>query len=114
MAFAFRFFRRLLAFAAYGAAIGALVFILWPLLPIPTGGSGGEGDNANAAETPAQTVPARPKGIPARIPPWAWDLHKWLATSPDQRGARPKAAPAHVPTWFWTWRKWRLELAPAR
>lgn len=109
MALVFRVSRRLFAFAAYGAAIAALVFIVWPLLP--TGGAGSsESPVANAAAT---KVPARPKGIPYRIPGWAWDLHSWLLTAPQDRGARPKAAPGHVPAWFWTWREWRLALGTA-
>jgi hypothetical protein len=110
MALVLRISRRLLAFAAYGAAIAALVFIVWPLLPVPSRNGSSEVPAANAAEVKA---PARPSGLPHRIPSWAWDLHSWLLTAPADRGARPKAAPRHVPAWFWTWRSWRLALAPA-
>jgi hypothetical protein len=109
MALALRVSRRLLALAAYGAAIAALVFIVWPLLPTTAPGST-DSPVASAAEKKA---PARPAGIPYRIPSWAWDLNSWLLTSPQDRGARPKAAPGHVPAWFWTWRTWRLALAAA-
>jgi len=107
MALVRRISRRLLAFAAYGGALAVLVLILWPLVPRE---AGGEAQTANAAATKA---PARPAGIPHRIPSWAWDLHAWLLTPPDERDARPKAAPRHVPAWFWTWRGWRLDLATA-
>ena len=60
--------------------------------------------------SPAPAV-ERPASVPARVPPWAWELHRWQLTAPAARGERPRAAPARLPAWYWDWRVWRLALA---
>jgi hypothetical protein len=61
-----------------------------------------------AAPAPAAE---RPASVPARVPPWAWELHAWQLRPPVERGERPAAVPARVPGWYWDWRAWRLALA---
>lgn len=71
-------------------------------------------DASLQAEAPAASpAPAveRPLSVPARVPPWAWELHRWQLTSPAARGERPSGAPARLPGWYWDWRAWRLALA---
>jgi len=63
--------------------------------------------DAGPYEAPA---PPRPKGIPSRIPGWAFTLYRWLSTPTGRRGERPAAAPKHLPPWFRAWQAWRLEL----
>lgn len=63
------------------------------------------------AQPPASTQPAgpvgpRPKGVPKRIPRWAWDLAKWYDSG--KVGKRPAKAPRKIPQWYWQWRAWRL------
>ena len=103
--------RRATAYSVYDLAILLTWVIVSPVLPeryaFPPLSSGGDTAASDSAEA---TLPARPRGVPARIPGWAWSMHKWLLTAPQERGARPKAAPAHLPSWFWAWRKWRLAL----
>lgn len=43
----------------------------------------------------------RPKGLPRRIPEWAWKRLK-------RPGHKPQAGPHKLPFWFWVWRAWRL------
>jgi hypothetical protein len=59
------------------------------------------------------TAPAveRPASAPGRVPPWAWELHRWQLTPPAVRGERPGGAPARLPGWYWDWRAWRLAVA---
>jgi len=111
--------RRATAYAVYGLAILLTWLIVSPVLPDqyafpPLAGESDTSstDNAEAAAptTTQAKLPARPQGVPARIPSWAWSMHKWLLTAPQERGARPEAAPAHLPSWFWDWRTWRLQL----
>jgi hypothetical protein len=65
-----------------------------------------------AAEPPAaSTPPPRPKGIPRRVPRWAFDLYVWHNKPRGRRGRRPAAAPRRTPRWYWRWRKWRLARA---
>jgi hypothetical protein len=49
--------------------------------------------------------PARPAGVPKRIPRWAWLLRRWLLTPKDKRGGRPRT-PKKLPAWFWPWFRW--------
>lgn len=58
-----------------------------------------------SATTISVKRPGRPQDAPARIPRWAWQLDKWFATKPRERGARP-TAPVPLPDWFWPWRAW--------
>ena len=92
--------RRLLAFAAYGAAVAALFLILEPVLP----------SRANPEET-AVAAPARPASAPLRVPAWAWDLHDWEATEPALRPPRPANVPKVLPRWYAEWHAWRLAVA---
>jgi hypothetical protein len=105
-----RLTRRVAAVGAFAlAAYAAFTFVLSPIL-----GDAGERDAApvvEAAPAPAEPPP-RPEGLPARIPPWAWDLHEWHLTPETDRGPRPAAAPRRVPDWYWEWRAWRLQVAP--
>jgi hypothetical protein len=48
----------------------------------------------------------RPKGLPRKIPLWAWHMNAWLASG--KRGPRPSKAPKRLPPWFHVWRLWRL------
>ena len=88
---------RLLALAAYCAAVGTLYLIVSPVLPL-----------ADHVETPATAAPARPASVPKRVPAWAWELHEWESTEPVLRGDRPAAAPLDPPRWYREWRAWRL------
>lgn len=45
----------------------------------------------------------RPKGLPRRIPMWAWKRLR-------RPGHKPQRGPHRLPWWFWTWRAWRLHL----
>jgi hypothetical protein len=68
---------------------------------------------SDAAPVPPPTPTLeRPASAPARIPGWAWELHRWQLTKPIARGERPASAPASVPSWYWDWRAWRMSLAP--
>ena len=96
-----RWANRLAAVIVAGLAAAALyVFVARPVL---------------RADDPVQSVPIdRPQNIPARIPAWAWELHKWHLRSVGERGSRPDAAPQRVPGWYWDFRRWRISLAPAQ
>ena len=82
---------------AVAAAALLYVYVIEPVLP-----------ESSSGPTPIE----RPATIPARVPAWAWELHKWHLTPAAERGSRPAAAPRHVPEWFWDFRRWRLSLAP--
>ena len=56
------------------------------------------------------TPPPRPKGVPKRIPRWAWAMYRWHNQPRRRRGPRPDA-PKRLPRWYWKWRKWRLKHA---
>jgi len=92
--------KRLAVVAAAGLAASALyVLVAQPLLPER---------GASSQPTPVE----RPQTIPARVPAWAWDLHKWHLTPAGERGPRPEGAPARPPDWYWDFRRWRISLAP--
>ncbi len=59
---------------------------------------------------PLPEPPPKPKGVPRRIPPWAWRMYRWHNKPRKSRGPRPKA-PRRLPRWYWKWRRWRLEHA---
>lgn len=66
--------------------------------------------------SPGITVvaPARPKGVPKRIPHWAQQLRLWQSAPASVRGPRPHV-PALLPKWYAAWRKWagaRLSVGP--
>jgi N-acetylmuramoyl-L-alanine amidase len=56
------------------------------------------------AEPPPR--PARPRGIPRRIPRWAWELRRWHRLPTVQRGPRPAGTPRRLPSWYWLWFRW--------
>jgi hypothetical protein len=56
--------------------------------------------------SPPPPRPARPGGIPRRIPRWAWDLRAWHKTPKAQRGPRPAGVPRRIPRWYWKWNGW--------
>ncbi|MCP9487672.1 MAG: peptidoglycan recognition protein [Gaiellaceae bacterium MAG52_C11] len=68
------------------------------------------GTLAVGPEERLRTPPARPSGTPRAIPAWAWQLHTWHATQPDERGPRPRGAPRPLPAWYWPWRRWRRSI----
>jgi len=63
------------------------------------------------AETePLTEAPPKPKGVPKRVPSWAWKMYAWHSQPRRRRGPRPKA-PKRLPRWYWKWRRWRLQHA---
>lgn len=54
--------------------------------------------------------PARPSGVPRRIPAWAWELRAWHRTPRATRGPRPASAPRQVPSWYWPWFTWQNQV----
>ena len=56
-------------------------------------------------------LPQRPRGVPRRVPRWAWQINLWHSTPRRRRGRRPKNAPKRLPKWYWKWRRWRIERA---
>jgi hypothetical protein len=84
-----RLTRRLLVLGAYGAAACAIWFVVITPLHRPS----------TPAAARAATAPARPAGIPAHVPAWAWQL---------LRGKHPASAPKPLPAWYARWRAWRL------
>lgn len=52
----------------------------------------------------------RPKGVPLRIPAWAWDHREWDLTG--RQGPRPQTVETflesnyRIPVWYWAWRPW--------
>jgi hypothetical protein len=50
--------------------------------------------------------PARPAGLPRRIPSWAWRLRAWHRLPRAQRGPRPSGVPRRLPSWYWPWYRW--------
>jgi N-acetylmuramoyl-L-alanine amidase len=61
---------------------------------------------APAPEAPAPPKPPRPRGLPRRVPAWAWRLRVWHRAPKATRGPRPRAAPRRPPRWYWTWLDW--------
>ena len=61
-------------------------------------------------EEPLPELPPRPKGVPKRIPRWAWAMYRWHNKPRRNRGPRPEA-PRRLPRWYWKWRTWRLQHA---
>lgn len=55
---------------------------------------------------PLPTPPPKPKGVPKRVPSWAWQMYRWHDKPRRNRGPRPDA-PKRLPRWYWKWRKWR-------
>ncbi len=105
---------------ARGTGTGTIVDFTWDATPITTGTvtwtiAAGEGIRAasgilRAEERQLEALPpppARPSGIPRRIPRWAWQMHRWHSTPRARRGSRPKA-PRRLPRWYYRWRRWRL------
>ena len=106
---------------AGGTGIGSVVDFTWDATPITTGAftwtiSAGDGIRAASGVVRAEErqlkalppPPARPSGIPRRIPRWAWQMHRWHSTPRARRGARPAKAPRKMPKWYYRWRRWRL------
>lgn len=56
------------------------------------------------------TAPPKPKGVPKRVPAWAWEMYRWHDRPRGSRGPRPDA-PKRLPRWYWKWRRWRLQHA---
>lgn len=72
----------------------------------------------NKPVKPFQTVQkikgvGRPKGVPHRVPKWAWALHAYWLKPPKTRGPKPNT-PHPVPDWFWQWRAWRMGVTEHR
>lgn len=102
-----RYALRLLVAVTY---VGALV------LALQLAGVGGVTDEPAQAEpavevtTTAAAPPPRPESAPARIPEWAWGMHRW---HDDRHGnVRPLDAPLTMPAWYWEWRAWRKAFSP--
>jgi hypothetical protein len=98
-----RYSARLFAVAAYGAALFIAYQLISPVLPE-------RGGTASPAATASEPIP-RPASAPARVPEWAWAMHRWHSTPAAERGARPQGAPQRLPAWYWDWREWRLSVA---
>lgn len=105
---------------ARGTGTGSIVDFTWDATANTTGAftwtiAAGESIRAasgtlRAEERQLETLPpppARPSGIPRRIPRWAWQMHRWHSTPRAKRGPRPKA-PRRMPRWYYRWRRWRL------
>lgn len=92
---------RYLALAAY---LGALV--LTYLLVVPPLSREGSVDRARSE---AAAI-ARPDGIPASVPSWAWQMNAWHETRGSERGRRPHGAPNPLPKWYWKWHAWRVQV----
>jgi hypothetical protein len=62
--------------------------------------------NESAPSAPVRVLPAaRPEGVPARLPGWAWELFHWQQR--HRASARP-VTPRPLPAWYWKWAAWRL------
>ena len=59
---------------------------------------------------PLPEAPPKPKGVPKRVPAWAWKMYRWHSKPRRSRGPRPDA-PKRLPRWYWKWRRWRLQHA---
>ena len=90
---------RFLAAAALAGSLSGLDLILEPVRP--------RDGTVAVDDEQAVAAPARPAGVPARIPAWAWELLDWELTEPALRAKRPAGAPAKLPAWYGDWRDWR-------
>lgn len=96
--------RRFFAIAALAGGLALVYLAAAPILPWSS--SGGP---APAVAQAGDTVAARPKSVPARVPQWAWDFTAWRAAG--GKGKRPASVPYHVPDWYWDWAAWRAKSA---
>jgi len=87
----------------YGYAIASTDDVL------PATGSFTLGDGVEPPGEPPPR-PARPSGVPRRIPRWAWELRRWHLTAKASRGPRPVGAPRPLPAWYWPWFAWQSAL----
>ncbi len=107
---------------ARGGGEGAAVDWTWDATAVPDGryawaiaatpdvlAAGGTVVLGSPATSPGQVErppkPARPGGLPRRIPGWAWRLRAWHRT-PRPRGPRPAGSPRRLPSWYWSWFHW--------
>jgi len=58
----------------------------------------------------SEAAKTRPKGVPVRIPQWAWDHREWDLKG--RKGPRPASVEEllrtsyRIPKWYWLWRPW--------
>lgn len=115
------------ALVSQGGAIGSVVDWTWDATAAPVGsytyaitaGDGVRPASGTVEEPPPPppveteplpVPPPKPKGVPRRIPGWAWKMYRWHEKPRASRGPRPRA-PRRLPRWYWKWRRWRRQHA---